>query len=282
MISKKVTNVLNRKRPIKYLVMRALKSTRLCVFFRIIRKEFSLRFYPSALSGELWYDPDLRMVDEEFIRRYLRTGDTVIDIGANIGELTLQASAAVGQSGLVIAIEAHPRIFKYLCGNLRLNRTSNALLFNCAVGSEDGTVRFSDSTLDDGNAVVKSGDGIQVDVCRLDNLPINASSIALLKVDVEGFEKLVFEGAMKTLSKTKCIYFESCDDHFQQYGYCCTDLFALMRECGFTIFRILTPDTIAPISSDHRSRACENLVAVKERRDFLERTGFTVKDWPLL
>jgi FkbM family methyltransferase len=278
LITRKVVNVLNRKRPIKYLVMRALKSTRLCILFRIEREDYSLRFYPSALSGELWYDPDLRVPDEYFFKRYLRSGDVVVDVGANIGELTLQAATSVGQSGYVIAIEAHPRIFKYLRGNVKLNRVKQVHLYNCAVGNCDGIIFFSDSKLDDGNAVVRSNNGLQICICRLDSLPIEASSIDLLKVDVEGFEKMVFEGAERILRKTKCIYFESWDEHFLRYDYCCNDLFAHLRRCGFTIFKMLTPDTITPISSDHHSNICENLVAIRERDDFLERTAFIVKD----
>lgn len=277
-ISEKLANVFKRKRPVKYLLMRALKGTGLCIFFRIDRKDFSLRFYRSVLSGELWYDPDLRIADEQFFKRYLQTGDVVIDVGANIGELTLQSSIAVGQTGRIFSIEAHPRTFKYLCGNVQLNRARNVFLYNCAAGNDDGTINFSDRYLDDGNSVVGDGDCLRIAVCRLDNLPIDAPSIELLKVDVEGFEKFVFEGAGSILSKTKCIYFESWDDNFRQFGYCCNDLFELLTAGGFTIFRMLMPDKIAPISSDHHSRDCENLIAVREKKDFLKRTGFTVKD----
>jgi len=278
LISKKVANVLERKRPLKYLIMRALKATHLCLLFHIDRNSYRLRFYPSVLSGDLWYEPDLRTEDEFFFKRYLRPGDCLIDIGANIGQLALLASCAVGQSGHVIAFEAHPRIFKYLQGNVRLNRARNVLLYNCAVGNDDGTVGFSDRNLDDVNAVVSSGDCIHIGVCRLDSLPIDRPLIELLKVDVEGFEKFVFEGAERILQKTKCIYFESWEGNFQHYGYCCHDLFALLRGSGFEIFRLRAPDTVALISSDSHSTVCENLVAVRDRNDFIARTGFTLKD----
>jgi FkbM family methyltransferase len=278
LIEQKIKQVLARKSPAKYVLMRALKGSWLCHLFYIDRKDYRLRFYPSALSGELWYDPHLRMSDEHFFRSYLRPGDVVIDVGANIGDLTLQASFAVGQSGTVIAIEAHPRIFQYLDGNVKLNHATNVLLYNCAVGNDDGTIYFSDGRMDDMNAVVNGDNGIPISLCRLDNLPIEASTVELLKVDVEGFEKFVFEGAERTLQKTKCIYFESWDQQYRRYGYSSNELFAYLHRCGFTLYTLVTSNTVVPISSDYCSHTCENLVAVRERNDFLERTAFTVQD----
>jgi FkbM family methyltransferase len=274
----KMRKVLAKKHPIKYMFMRALKSSRLCLFFHIDRNTYRLRFFPSALSGELWYEPDLRIADEQFFKRYIRPGDIVIDVGANIGELTLQASVAVGQTGMVIAIEAHPRIFKYLVGNIDFNRAVNVQLYNCALGNADGTIKFSDSAMDDVNAVVKGDSGISVPLCKLDNLPIEAASIALLKVDVEGFEKFVFEGAERILQTTKCIYFESWDDNYLRYGYSSNDLIEWLKRSGFTIYRILGPDSAAPIERSHCSQTCENLVAVKDNNDFFERTAFKIKN----
>ena len=277
-ILKKVSNVLIRKRPLKYLVMRFLKSSRLCILFSIDRDDYRLRFHPSVLSGELWYEPELRIDDEQFFKQYLRPGDSVIDIGANIGGLTLQSSVIVGQAGKVTAIEAHPRIFGYLVKNVDLNRATNVQLFNCALGNADGTVRFADGAMDDTNAIINGEQGLQVPVYRLDSLPIETASIALLKVDVEGFEIFVFEGAERALQATKCVYFESWEENFRRYGYSCKDLIEWLERAGFSIYRLSESNCVERVRQDHSAQICENLIAVRDIADFIERTKFRIRD----
>jgi hypothetical protein len=86
-----------------------------CQFYR-------LRFFPTSISAEKWVYPDFRKEDEDFLTSYLRNGDVVIDIGANVGTLTLTAAHLVGASGKVFSIEAHPVIFIYLKDNVALNK----------------------------------------------------------------------------------------------------------------------------------------------------------------
>jgi FkbM family methyltransferase len=277
-LKQKVEKVLARKHPVKYIAMRALKSSRLCSLFYIDRNTYRLRFYPSVLSGELWYNPELRIEDELFFQKYLRPGDMVIDVGANIGALTLQASIIAGQSGTVIAVEPHPRIFQYLMKNVNLNGAANVRVYNCALGNTEGTIRFSDGAMDDTNAVAKNENGLTVPLCRLDNLPIETASIALLKVDVEGFEKFVFEGAERVLKATKCIFFESWEENFRRYCYSSKNLIELLEHGGFSIYRISAPSTAERIRHGLISPICENLVAIRNVGDFISRTGFTIRE----
>src|SRR5436309_8777627 len=55
------------------------------------------------------------------MRKFVRDGGTVLDVGANIGDLTLPLSQMVGVTGKVYAIESHPDVFNVLCANLALN-----------------------------------------------------------------------------------------------------------------------------------------------------------------
>jgi len=71
----------------------------LCRHFEITTELYRLRFFPTALSCALWTDPRARQADEDFYRRYLRRDDTVVDVGANVGNLTLAAAALVGARG---------------------------------------------------------------------------------------------------------------------------------------------------------------------------------------
>ena len=207
-----------------------------------------------------------------------------MDVGANIGDLTLAAASVVGPKGRVYSLEAHPRTYGFLCSNVALNGSLNVVPFNVALGDKESEVFFSDMGRgDDQNHVSENNQGISLKMVKLDDLPITEPRIQLLKIDVEGYEKFVLEGASRTLERVSCIYFESWERHFKRYGYACSDVTKLLVAKGFTILRVIGNESIVPVKMDHNSTACENLIAVRVLEDFLERTQFRLeaKDGPL-
>ena len=135
----------NQKHTFRFLIARLLMRTRISRFILLKRGRYSIRFYPSsALSAAIWVRPESRQRTELFFRDYLKDGDTVVDIGANIGNMTLEAAISVGINGKVFSIEPHPRTFKYLEGNLRLNKITNVRAFNVAMGDKDGRISFEE------------------------------------------------------------------------------------------------------------------------------------------
>ena len=258
----------------RFLVSRVLWRTRLCSLFQIYKESYRLKFHPTALSAILWIDPQNRWSDEAFLKRYLKEKDTVVDVGANIGDLTLTAASVVGPKGRVYSLEAHPRTYGFLRKNVALNNCSNIILFNLALGDKESEIVFSDLRGDDQNHVSQNGRGISVKMARLDDLPLLEPHIQLLKIDVEGYEKFVLDGAPRTLEKVSCVYFESWERHFSRYGYACQDVIKLLAKKGFTVLKLMENESVAPVQADHNSIACENLVAVRGLEHFLERTQF--------
>ena len=255
--------VMAQRRPLRFLVSRVLMKTRLCRLFRIRGKDHELVFFPTSLSAALWIDPGDRSEDVRFVRSYLNKGDVFVDVGANIGQLSIVGARVVGPQGKVYSIEAHPRVFRYLTLNLLRNDLRNVDTVNCAVGESTGSVRFSDKRQDDMNAVALDGAGIEVPMCRLDDLVPSDTRIRLLKVDVEGFERAVLLGARSVLARTDCVYFESWERHFSKYGHSTRDVTCLLAEQGFRVFRP-TEDGLEPVDRSYTSHQCENLVAARE------------------
>jgi hypothetical protein len=64
------------------------------------------------------------------MRQFVRPGDTVIDVGANIGDLTLPLAQMVGAGGRVYAVESHADTYNVLCANLALNEVRNVRALN--------------------------------------------------------------------------------------------------------------------------------------------------------
>ena len=81
---------------------------------------------------------------------------------------------------------------------------------NVAVGAEDGVVQFSDGMWDDINRVASDGE-IEVPLRPLDDL-VTEAVVHLLKIDVEGYEPKVLEGARGLRLRTRCVYRKSCED----------------------------------------------------------------------
>ena len=233
-----------------------------------------LRFFPAVWMLNLWENRDFGHDDIEILTRWLRPGDVFVDCGANVGLLTNIAAKCVGPAGRVYAVEAHPRIFRYLQSNVELNAMNNVELYHVAVGEKEGLVSFSDSPLDDYNHVVPAGAGIAVPVKRLDSIVPSGTAIRLLKLDVEGYEKFALEGAGSLLQTTEAVYFESFEVLFARYNCQCSETFDLLRQHGFVIVRAGDDGILMPLPDGYVSRQVENLIAVRDLDNFIGVTGY--------
>jgi FkbM family methyltransferase len=227
--------LIQEPRPFRFLLSRILWKTGLCTAFTIKEQQYKLKFFPSALSATLWVDSNYADNDKAILRQVLRPGDTYVDAGANIGDLTLFGANLVGPQGAVLAIEAHPRTFSYLEQNILLNPelAGRCHTLNYAVGANEGTLNFSNQRSDDQNRVTEKG--IEVPVQKLDKLLRDVPAVRLLKIDVEGFEKFVIKGAQEVLNRTDYVYFEAYDQHARGYGYQMSDVATLLTAAGFEV-----------------------------------------------
>ncbi|MFT6310647.1 MAG: FkbM family methyltransferase [Porticoccus sp.] len=252
-----------------------LYKTGLCRFFSIQQEGFKLKFFPTKMSKRLWISAIQKKnpyeVLDKFFTRHLKQGDIVIDAGANIGYYSLLSAAVVGASGYVYAIEAHPKTFSYLQKNIDFNTFENIQCFHTALGNESGEIKFSNKDSDDLNQVDSAGE-ISVPIIKLDDLPISNARINLLKVDVEGYEKFVLQGAAELLDRTDVILFESWDQHYRKFDYSLNDILAHLTGYGF-LFMTYNENGFSEIENDYGSLDCEDIVAVRDIKQFLESLG---------
>jgi FkbM family methyltransferase len=244
-------------------------------YLTIPQNGFKLGFYPTALSATLWVDNVNRSGDLEFYKDYLKTGDTVVDIGANIGQLAIGAAKIIGDGGAVYAFEPHPVVYSYLSKNIALNKCRHISAFNMAVGNEAGVLSISNKNNDDQNVILNNqGSGITVKQIKLNDADISGSNIELLKVDVEGYEKYVFQGASQVLERTECIYYESWQNHFERYDSSVMEVQNILEMSGFTIYRFNGKKCLSAVKDQYNLKNCENLIAIKNINRFQERTGY--------
>ena len=262
--------------PLKFLLAKILIRLHLSKFFTINRGHYLLKFYPSAYSRALWIEPSFRIESEEnFFRDYLKPNDNVIDVGANIGTITLTCAKAVGKNGKIISFEAHPKIFTFLKGNIQFNKQENVQIHNIALSNESGFVNFSDVISDGQNKILKNYDGIKIKSKKLDDFKLFQNKISLLKIDVEGFEIFVLKGSQETLNHTDCIYFECVERLYQNYGYSFNELFDFLILHNFKIYRF-SDKQLENLSKNSLLSESQNLLAIKDIDQFIKRTKYQI------
>ena len=260
-IQRVIERVAAEPRPLKFLAGVFLKRSGLGRVFTVRRNGYRLRFYPTSLSAAYWVNPKERLEDEVALEGLLTPGGIFVDVGANIGALTLRAAAIVGTQGQVHSFEPHPRIFEYLRRNVALNSAGQVQTYCCALGETNGAIEFSDRRADDMNQVVSSG-GVSVPVKRLDDmLPKSGLAITLLKIDAEGFELPVLHGAKETLKRTRAVYFEAWEQQYRAFGYGTADVIRFLRQQNFMAYRREGQQWLA-LSDAYTAEHCENLLAL--------------------
>ena len=141
--------------------------------------------------------------------RYLRAGDVAVDVGANVGTTALAMAQQVGPQGHVIALEPQPVVAHCLAAALAANGLSQVRLLTVAAGQQSGMVKMDFSQPLSNHATAKvASQGDSVPMIRLDDLEL--ARCALIKIDVEGYECQVIEGARATSGRLRpTLYFEA-------------------------------------------------------------------------
>jgi FkbM family methyltransferase len=245
------------------------------VKFKIRAHDYYIRFHKSSMTLLFWSDSNARKDDHAFIKDYLKRGDIYIDVGANIGSLLIPAAQVV-IDGKAVGIEAHPKIFAILKENIYLNRLqSSCEIYNYAIGNERKNVVFSDFLDDDQNRILPGQrTGLIVKMVRLDDICEKFFRIALLKIDVEGFEKAVLEGGHKTLSKTECVYIEVNKKNYNYYGHDIRETVKIIENLGFKIFRKVGENKVSLVNNYQPFESGENLFGIRNIKEFIRRTGW--------
>jgi FkbM family methyltransferase len=157
-------------------------------------------------------------LETQFLQQWIDRPGTVVEIGANVGSQTValaKAAKAVGAD--VVAFEPQPFIFQNLCANLALNAVDNATAWPFACAMQAGTVQLKCPDYRQpgnfGGVSLQTGPmsaGIEVPCVRLDDM-MRGRNVRLMKVDVEGFELSVLQGARETLASSRPVLYVEND-----------------------------------------------------------------------
>ena len=142
---------------------------------------------------------------------YINEGDTVIDIGANIGTTVLSMSKNVGKTGKVIAFEPQLIMSQCLNTNLTLNDITNVDIYNLAISNKSGWAKLNDHEFSNIGRYGEAGiseKGTSIKTITLDEIELESCS--LVKIDIEGHEWEAIQGAKNFLLNHKpALYLEA-------------------------------------------------------------------------
>jgi FkbM family methyltransferase len=173
------------------------------------------RFLVTDIGDDVWarvHGPELQgliygIKEQKETAAFLslvRSGMTVLDIGANIGLYSLLSAKRLDGSGVVHAFEPTPFVAKRLRDNVRLNHFQNVIVNQIALSDQAGTAKFYVHEEADCNSLgVVSSNSIEVQTMSLDEYVGSAAiqRVDLIKIDVEGAEVKVLRGAHVLLSR---------------------------------------------------------------------------------
>ena len=197
------------------------------------------------------------------MQQSLQPGDVFIDAGASVGLMTFMASNLVGNDGLVLSFEPHPHRYLQLKDGISINKRGNIKTYNIGLGKEEAVVRLY---TDVASPSMVSGQGrsecINVHVEPLDTVlrREKISNVGMIKIDVEGFEGKVLQGAEKLLVSEKapilCIEHGVYESNFDAMDY-------LQKVNDYSLFQLKRTKSYAsklcPIENQHELRLSDNV-----------------------
>jgi FkbM family methyltransferase len=201
----------------------------------------------------------------DFLLQWMPPGRDAVEVGANIGCLSLPMAKALAEQGRrLMAIEPQPVIFQQLCANLSLNHMRNVVTVHKACAPQRTTLHFARQDYDQaGNfGAVRlreqalSGDE-SMEAWPLDDMLDASWDIGFIKIDVEGMESAVLQGAGGTIARCRpVIYLEN--DQPEKSRALIEQLWALDYRLWFHLPTLFNPDNFA----QHEENLYPTLVSV--------------------
>ena len=157
--------------------------------------------------------------ERRFFSELPQLDGVILDVGANLGVVSVILARRFADR-VVYAFEPNPTTYVALQENRTLNCCANVQAQPMAIADRDGSILFAANPKDRGTTSIATADSAEaisvkcstIDAFRLASL--NAESVSFMKVDVEGFEALVFAGAEDALTHRRIatVYFEVCPE----------------------------------------------------------------------
>ena len=204
------------------------------------------------------------------VQRLLGPGQTMIDVGANIGYFSIVGARAVGAQGQVVAFEPVTAVRERLLANLRINGLTNVTVRDVALSASSGTAVFFTGPQDDtGLASLRplaASTQVTVVQARFDDLWDPSRPVALIKIDVEGAELAALEGMAGCLDRdSPDLIVEVTDEYLRALGASAASLVTFLADKGYAMYRI-DHNALVPVDAAHLNQCPSQFNALFTKR----------------
>jgi len=169
------------------------------------------------------------------LREFAPPGSVVIDVGANIGFFSVRFAEWVGNNGEVISIEPEEQNFGNLTAALASRGFAGRVrLIKAVAAASPGSMRIEINRLHPADhKISRDGTGLAVRAVTLDGL-VGETNPSLIKIDVQGAEMMVLEGAGKLLRRAKpALFIELSEDGLNALGASVTEVLSYLDRLGY-------------------------------------------------
>jgi FkbM family methyltransferase len=187
----------------------------------------------------------------DFFKKFIKEGDLALDIGANIGHMTVPMGFITGKKGLTMGFDPNPYVFKILEVNANLNADkTNIQCFNFAITDEDDTYFYNSSEASFNNggiskepnnqhgkfALSQKIQGVKLEDFLKKEFPTQLPNLRLIKIDTEGYDKEIIKSIANLLVEYGPVVISECfkdntpESRFEQ--------FELLHSKGYSLFYI--------------------------------------------
>jgi FkbM family methyltransferase len=204
-----------------------------------------------CISSEVFFTGKYEPQESLLVRNMLRPGMTFVDVGANWGYFTLIAAGNVGPNGRVISLEPDPRLFALLQENTRINGFTQASAVPVAAAAISGQLTLAGYRDDGHNWGIShllqqgssaAGPLFQAEARPIDELmdAMGVTQVDLIKIDIEGAEKLALEGMKDGLRSRRYrrILLELHPEALRERGHDPVTPLELFREANYRIWKV--------------------------------------------
>lgn len=208
--------------------------------------------------------------EREFLCKYPIGEGAIIDVGANLGIVSLTLAKRFPRR-TIHSFEPAPSTFRAFNTNIELNDCGHIRALQCAVADCEGEIPFNADPIGRGtNSIAVSNGEYQLTVpCTTLDAYVDQNSIdeiAFLKVDVEGFEAAVFQGAHRILQDRRAaiIYYEVCPGNSKNSGAEPQLATRILQQCGYALYRIAENGLLESVDESEVGRTVlDNWVACR-------------------
>ncbi|MBT3294329.1 MAG: FkbM family methyltransferase [Verrucomicrobia bacterium] len=188
-----------------------LKTYALIVRTGVLETRAGRRLFAGAYN---LYKLLLEACEIRFLRAYVKPGEVVVDVGANVGFFTRRFAQWVSDGGFVIAIEPEETNFRNLLRNLdRYHLAAAVRPFQGVAAEAPGTLKLEINPIHPADHKI-GAEGVDVTAYTVDGLvrQEGVSRVSLMKIDVQGAEERVLRGAGEMIARDHPVIFIEMDD----------------------------------------------------------------------